>query len=284
MKCSDAGTAGSRFRMVFADIDGTLVDGSGVLSARTLRAVNALRMADCRLVLCTGRGRQPAQNVADQIDCSGYGIVLNGAVVLEWESGKILRRSLLPAQTVESACAIARTENLAAVWLGAEDRTDALYVENGTPLWPHYEARNRSRLKYVETLASVPEAPASLAAYGSEEQAVRLAREWQRSLGPDVTAVAGPTAVYHAWYAQLTTSEADKGIAAAFLAGHFGIPREQTLAIGDHVNDIGLLRWSGMGISMADGHPDARSASDYITGSFAEDGAASALERFVLGN
>jgi hypothetical protein len=61
------------------------------------------------------------------------------------------------------------------------------------------------------------------------------------------------------------------------------VPREQIMAIGDHVNDVDLLRWAGLGVAIGDGHADARSAADHVTAGQSEDGVADAIERFVLG-
>jgi hypothetical protein len=60
------------------------------------------------------------------------------------------------------------------------------------------------------------------------------------------------------------------------------VSRDETVAIGDHVNDLELLMWSGFGIAMGDGHALAKAKADYVTGTFDEDGAADAIEKFVL--
>src|SRR5690349_4985346 len=134
--------------MVFADIDGTLVDGSGRVSPRTARALCRLRAAGVMLVLCTGRSRHAASRVAHELGGTGFGIVLNGAVVLDWETGQVLRSSLLPGSIVRSASDVAHAQEMAAVWLGTEDGCDHAYVEKACPPWPDYELRNRDRLVF----------------------------------------------------------------------------------------------------------------------------------------
>lgn len=271
-----------QFRLIFADVDGTLVNDAGVLTPRTVAAVQRVREQERTLVLCTGRSRHAAHRVAEALGGEGYGIVLNGAVVLDWHSGKVLRRTLVPARIVRCATEIARRHSLATVWLRTEERDKRQYADSTHPLWPVYEERNRARLEYTKDLAAVAEASASLAAYGTEEQAAALAQAWQRELGSEAHAVAGPTAAYCAWYAQLTAPDATKSSAAAFLAEYLDIPREQTVAIGDHENDVGLIKWAGLGICMGDGHPAALAAADFVTGTLSEDGAALALESLTL--
>ena len=54
------------------------------------------------------------------------------------------------------------------------------------------------------------------------------------------------------------------------------------MAIGDHLNDIEMLRWAGIGVAMGDSMPEVCAAADYVTSKYREDGAARAVERFVL--
>src|SRR5579883_1153143 len=105
-----------RYRILFLDIDGTLVGASGIVPERTVKALRAAQAAGCLLVVCTGRNRHAAGRVATQIGGHGFGIVLNGAVVFEWETGDILRRTLLTLDVAARAIRIARAAGRMAVW------------------------------------------------------------------------------------------------------------------------------------------------------------------------
>ncbi|HRU94578.1 MAG TPA: HAD hydrolase family protein, partial [Anaerolineae bacterium] len=54
------------------------------------------------------------------------------------------------------------------------------------------------------------------------------------------------------------------------------------LAVGDHENDIPMVQWAGIGVAMGNATPALQAVADWIAPSLAEDGAAAALERFVL--
>jgi len=75
---------------------------------------------------------------------------------------------------------------------------------------------------------------------------------------------------------------ATKAAMAQQLARSLGIPAEQVLAIGDSDNDVALLRWAGIGIAMGNASPAAKEAADGVTSSNLRDGAAEAMERWVL--
>jgi hydroxymethylpyrimidine pyrophosphatase-like HAD family hydrolase len=73
-----------------------------------------------------------------------------------------------------------------------------------------------------------------------------------------------------------------KGAALARLATDLGVPLAETLAIGDGSNDISMLRAAGLGVAMGHAAPSVRLAADVVTASNTDDGAAQAIERYIL--
>ena len=73
-----------------------------------------------------------------------------------------------------------------------------------------------------------------------------------------------------------------KGDALRWLADHLGIPQAEIMAIGDQDNDVPMIAWAGVGVAMGGGSPAAIAAAGWIAPPLAEDGAAVAIERFVL--
>lgn len=63
----------------------------------------------------------------------------------------------------------------------------------------------------------------------------------------------------------LQTLGINKGTTLALLAETLGLLPADFLAIGDSVNDIQMLEAAGIGIAVANGHPDTKAAADYIT-------------------
>ena len=69
-------------------------------------------------------------------------------------------------------------------------------------------------------------------------------------------------------------------ISLRFLAGYYGVPQDETIAVGDAGNDISMIEWAGLGIAMANGSPAVRARADAIASSVEEDGLADVLERY----
>ena len=73
------------------------------------------------------------------------------------------------------------------------------------------------------------------------------------------------------------------GVNKATAVAELGYPPEQVVAFGDYPNDIPLLTWAGLGVAMANAHPDVLAIADEVTASNDEDGVALVLERLATG-
>jgi len=75
-----------------------------------------------------------------------------------------------------------------------------------------------------------------------------------------------------------------KGQAVKFISEHYGIKPEEIIAIGDGENDIAMLEFAGLGITLANSSDKVKSKADYITTSNNESGVAFALKKFIFTN
>lgn len=277
------------YRLIFLDLDGTLVDRDDIVSPRTLSALNAAQQRGYTIVICTGRNRFMVEHVAAQWSGHGYGIFSNGAVIAEWETRCVLQKIALSASTVREAARLAHALGMAPLCFGVhveEDGGRSVYTDRVHPVAPAYAVRNAQRLVFHDNLATEMGneiRPVGMTVYGLERETEALAVAWRDAFGSEVSVYHTPDGKYGCWCAFMNARAANKAHAAKAVADMLGVPQEQTLAIGDELNDLEMLQWAGMGVCMGDGHAEVRGHADYVTGTLAEDGAAQAIERFVLG-
>jgi phosphoglycolate phosphatase (TIGR01487 family) len=72
----------------------------------------------------------------------------------------------------------------------------------------------------------------------------------------------------------------DKGTALEALAQEMNLLPSDFLAIGDSVNDIQMLRKAGIGITVANAHPDTKEAAEFIAEKEYGDGFVEAITRY----
>ena len=81
---------------------------------------------------------------------------------------------------------------------------------------------------------------------------------------------------------EINAPEATKGKGLERIAQIYGIPLENTMVIGDGVNDLSMIQKGGFSVVMGNALKELHGHGDYVTLSNEEDGAAKAIEKFVL--
>lgn len=66
------------------------------------------------------------------------------------------------------------------------------------------------------------------------------------------------------------------------IANYLNIPTEDTIAIGDSLNDLDILQAAGLSICMGNGADECKKVADFTTKDISDDGLAYALEHFNL--
>ena len=272
-------------RLLFIDLDGTLVHRTDEVSPRTIKALTRAREAGCTVVICTGRSRFEVEPVASQWAGHGYAITNNGAVISEWDTGKVIHKVAIPRATVKKAAHLAHEHGFSLLCIGADEASapQRVFTDRKFPLPQTFLEEHSHRLTHVSDLREgIDHDLVTLCIFGGNGETEMVYNRWLEELGHMVSVFHAPFSRLDTWCSYVTPAEANKAIAAQKVAEMLNVSRENTLAIGDHLNDLELLLWSGIGVAMGDGHSLAKAKADHVTGTFEEDGAAEAIEKFVL--
>jgi hypothetical protein len=81
---------------------------------------------------------------------------------------------------------------------------------------------------------------------------------------------------------QVVAGRVDKADALATVAEFYGIDPDRVLAIGDAPNDLGMIRWAGLGVAMQNAWDEVRAAAHFIVPSNEHAGVAHAFRKYVL--
>ena len=213
-----------------------------------------------------------------------YIISVNGAEVMDLKTGEVIYRAEIPcAQAVEIMAALDKhpviydcyRENTAFMTAEMKERAETL-VSN-----PHYRKMIR------ELRQPVPELKAFLAEQNLSVQKIQLFTnipELRLQLLAELPHMFENLSVSSALEenVEINQGHANKGEALLALAKHLGIDREQTMAFGDGLNDLSMLKEAGIGVAMANGCEEAKALADWITLSCDEDGVARGIEKFCF--
>ena len=84
------------------------------------------------------------------------------------------------------------------------------------------------------------------------------------------------------YYTEITNTNVDKWYAIEDLANKIGINKEEIVAIGDNVNDLTMIKNSGLGILMGNAAPHIKEQVDIIVSDNDSNGVAEAIEQYVI--
>jgi Cof subfamily protein (haloacid dehalogenase superfamily) len=146
---------------------------------------------------------------------------------------------------------------------------------------PHV-AREQWTVKFAPTVVEDLDAPLSNAAkiVGVSDDLDRVARceqDTQKALG-----AAASAARSQPYYIDITHPSANKGTVVTTLAKALSVPLAEIATIGDMPNDVLMFRKSGLSIAMGNASTEVQNQADVVTASYADEGFAKAMERFIL--
>lgn len=272
-----------RRRAAFLDFDGTLAD-RGIVPRAQAEAVLAARAAGHAVLLSTGR---PASIVASDVAALFDGMITSaGGHILIGE--ELLRDVRFPAalarRTVEvleahgAAYALEAPETL---WCSASSADRLERRRRGAPV-PAAGELGRGFADILEAI-SVPEDPASvsfakISVWSSPVPIEQLAAE----VGPEVGALPNSISEDGRGSGELHLAEVDKADGLRLAAEHLGVGIEDTVAVGDGPNDLGMLRAAGTGVAIRGSRPEVLAAADMEVAPPSEHGVEEAFARLGM--
>lgn len=262
------------FRLVLADVDGTLVTGDKLLTDRALRAVSDLRSAGIGFAITTGRPPRGTRMLLEPLQLDMPIAGFNGGAMVNPDF-TVLETKLLDAATAERTVALIAERGLD-VWLYTAD--EWLVTDPGAP---HVE-REAWTVKFdptvVADLSDHLEAVVKIVGTSDDLVAVRNCEAAAReALGTEVEAARSQP-----YYLDVTHRDANKGAVVDALVRLLDVPASAIVTIGDQPNDVLMFDRSGMSIAMGNASDEVKAQANHITASNEEEGFAKAIEDFVL--
>ena len=273
-------------RLLFFDIDGTLAMPGYPPAEDTVRAIRAARAAGHRAFLCTGRGEHM---VSDDIAGIGFdgGIyhaggraVLDGRVIYENHADPSMLEEVLPLirensifysiETTEGDFASAfDREALAETDLSGANTElvrmiETVFLSRENTLSDYRGQGIYKVFFFVRRLADFEKIRDAL---GEKYLAVSF-----ENLGSDMVLTA----------CEVSRKDINKGKALEGVCAFLGADVKDTVAFGDSMNDMAMMKAAGLSVAMGNAEPRILEAADVVCESCMEAGIARQLERMGL--
>lgn len=249
-------------KILFADLDGTLLDDEKNISEENHIAIQKMLEAGDYFVICTGRPVASGRIVAKELGLTSpgcYMICFNGAVVYDCSSDRILMQRSIPFHDVEKLFEKAKEEG---IYIQTYNETDIVTLEHTKEL-DYYKDRTNISYKVVQNLFE---------ALSNEPQKVLLIDIEHTGILEKFQNENANWANEHMnsffsceEYLEYCPKNIDKGIGVSYLAEFLNIPMENTFAVGDERNDIPMLQAAHTGVAMLNSRNEVKEKADVIT-------------------
>ncbi|XAR69283.1 Sugar-phosphatase [Bertholletia excelsa] len=274
-----------KFRYVFCDMDGTLMNSQSQITSTTAKALRDASSRGVKIVIATGKARPAVINVLRMADLVGKdgiisefspGVFLQGLIVYGRQGREVFRRNL-DSDVCREAFSYS-LEHKAPLVAFSEDHCFTLFnhplVDS---LHTVYHEPKAEVVPSVEHILAGADIQKLVFLETAEEVTTALRPYWSEAARGRARVVqAVPDAL------EIVPSGTSKGSGVRLLLDHLGVTAKEIMAIGDGENDIEMLELASLGVALSNGSDKTKSVADVIGASNDEDGVADAIYRYAF--
>ncbi|MQS76819.1 Cof-type HAD-IIB family hydrolase [Companilactobacillus halodurans] len=283
-------------KLIASDMDGTLLNDKMAISDRNIEAIKKAQKAGIEFLIATGRGLDEAKPfLRDQVH-PGY-ITLNGAEVFN-EKEELISSNPISEKSKNEVVKYFHKHNLYFEVItnkGIFSDDEELRVSSLAELLVKLNPTTTYEQAMEDTLERVKLTPMKfvdsyddifndktykimkLIAFSKDEGKVLkpLKQEIDENIKDVVVTSSSPNNV------EINSVDAQKGIALLQYAKSMNISPEETMAIGDNLNDASMIKSAGVGVAMANAIPEIKEIAQYSTDNNVNDGVAQVIEKVI---
>lgn len=237
------------YKIVFFDIDGTLLDEEKKLPEDAVGAIRKLKESGVEPVIATGRAPYFFQPIAEKLGIDSW-VSLNGAYVV-YRGEEVYQRTI-PLEDLEKLVELSTRQGHPLVFEGKHN----------------YYASEEGHTAVFDSIESLkvkhPEVNPSFWRTESVYQVFLHCESHEEHAYPGEL----PNLRFVRWHKNamdVLTSAGSKADGIQALLTSLGIKPEEAVAFGDGLNDKEMLELVGLGIAMGNSHEQLLPFADYVT-------------------
>ncbi|WP_417887375.1 HAD family hydrolase [Zunongwangia sp.] len=265
------------YKIVFSDIDGTLLNKERELSPFTIKIIKEVKK-QLPIVLISARMPQAMHHLQEQLDIRELPIIAyNGGLILV--NDKPINSVEIPLDTLKKIHNFNSKNKLDLhlslyyhdEWYVPEFDFWAEREENNTKISPQV----KPNAEVIEKWTSESKAPHKIMAMGDEEKIDQLSDFLKNNFSEELNFYRS-----NKNYLEIADKKISKFSAIQhLLENHYKLTTEDTIAFGDNYNDVEMVGGVGMGIAVSNARQEVKDVATQVTGHGKEDGVAQSLQK-----
>ena len=263
------------YKIIFTDLDGTLLKDDNTLSKENYNAIHKAFSMGISTVVCSGRSHMSLDNIITLYGLpKTYTIGFNGGIIY-------YGKEIIDCVYLDEELAAEILEHIKSIDCQAlMYRDNNLWIEKETPETVNYAKRSYLEPIVVKNLKeNISENINKIIILGENHTLKHAEKYLKKQLDNKVSVVFSSNTLL-----EFNPKDTNKGTALKKLSEYLNIPIEETMSFGDSYNDIEMLETAGLGIAMANSPDDVKNKSDYVTlADNNNNGVAEAINKFIFG-
>lgn len=250
-------------KMIVVDLDGTLLNINGVCSKKTKKYLKKLKDMGYIVVIATGRVLRSAVNITDGAEFANYVIANAGALIYDMDNYKIIKKNEIPKNEIRRIC---------------DNYNDEIRYINICDLYYHNRCFGNDninscfdkRINNIDKFISDCEDVLHITVKLKDND---LVDKYYKVLDSDkIDIIVMQDSFTDKQWLEIFSKGVSKYNAIKVISEIENINNSDIISFGDGLNDIDMIKLSGVGVAMGNALDDVKDVSDYVTISHNEDG------------
>ncbi|QSV63745.1 MAG: HAD family phosphatase [Dolichospermum sp. DL01] len=268
-------------KLLVLDIDGTIAGQSNTLSHPVKEVIAAVQAKGIKVAIATGRMYCSALRFHQEIGSTLPLVAYQGAWIQDPNTQEIHRHLSVSREIALQLLEYFEQPDLRSLLSVHFYINDQLYVREITKETESYQQRcGVNAIPVADLRQLLDHEPTKILALCDDTSLIQqLLTNLRHRYKP--TELYMTTSV--ATFLEAANTHVNKGNAVRYLAEEMlGLESHNVMTIGDNFNDVEMLSYAGISVAMGDAPDQVQAIADWVAPSVELDGAAIAMEKFLL--
>ena len=253
----------SKIKLIVSDIDGTLLKEDGTLGSKTKNLLAELMDSGVKFSLATGRLHSAVRGLASEIKLNGAVISLDGSVIKDYSTDKIIFESFIKPSRVKKAIAEAG-KHLVNIALC---HSDAIYFTENNSFIPEILSKYGAKYQEVESYDNYINNVLEIIFVSDMQESITKIRDqfiFPRTIGCNISYYRS-SSKQNMYFLEVRKGGSSKGKAVKRILKHYKMKWANIAVIGDWYNDVSMFETYALKVAVANAVPEIISKANLHT-------------------
>jgi len=287
------------YKLIAIDLDGTLLNSYGEITNKNREAIKYAIDKGIDIILASGRDPQTMKKISFELGINNYLIAGNGACVYDIEQEKNIYESFIGKEKALEIIKICKENSIFFnVYTNKGIITESLnYNVKVFNNENNYKPNNkRTNIEIVNNISDYVEnnemeilkiiiCDESRIIFNNIIEKLKKLREIEvldiEHMSKKIIKTGTEEYVLEYFYTEVTNKNANKWNAIKYLIEKLNIKEDEVICIGDNINDLEMVKNSGLGITMKNSALEKQNVANYVTDDNNSDGVGKAIYKYI---